>query len=237
MRKALMLSACVLGLLSVAPSANAHLVLVGVSDLSAQGYGNANRIITLDVNGNATTEIGATSVIGGVFGGTGDLANPFNDNQKFGAPTLGALNWSNASQVQLLFNAIEPGNASKAKINIESLTLTFYNGVGAVGSISTNAKIEFVSGNPGNGNAGYVIGVSSDEEAALNSAIFNLAGSSAFRIGISASLSDVDAGADSFNAVAAPIASAVPEPSTWAMLILGFVGIGFMAYRPTSVTA
>jgi PEP-CTERM motif len=24
---------------------------------------------------------------------------------------------------------------------------------------------------------------------------------------------------------------AVPEPSTWAMLILGFVGIGFMAYR------
>jgi hypothetical protein len=23
----------------------------------------------------------------------------------------------------------------------------------------------------------------------------------------------------------------VPEPSTWAMMILGFVGIGFMAYR------
>jgi hypothetical protein len=27
------------------------------------------------------------------------------------------------------------------------------------------------------------------------------------------------------------VSSAVPEPSTWAMLILGFVGIGFMAYR------
>ena len=25
--------------------------------------------------------------------------------------------------------------------------------------------------------------------------------------------------------------AAVPEPSTWAMLILGFAGIGFMAYR------
>jgi PEP-CTERM motif len=23
----------------------------------------------------------------------------------------------------------------------------------------------------------------------------------------------------------------VPEPSTWAMLILGFVGVGFIAYR------
>ena len=30
---------------------------------------------------------------------------------------------------------------------------------------------------------------------------------------------------------------AVPEPSTWAMMILGFVGIGFMAYRRRSKTA
>lgn len=27
------------------------------------------------------------------------------------------------------------------------------------------------------------------------------------------------------------VASAVPEPSTWAMLLLGFAGLGFMAYR------
>ena len=25
--------------------------------------------------------------------------------------------------------------------------------------------------------------------------------------------------------------AAVPEPSTWAMMILGFAGVGFMAYR------
>jgi hypothetical protein len=28
--------------------------------------------------------------------------------------------------------------------------------------------------------------------------------------------------------------SAVPEPSTWAMMILGFMGVGFMAYRRKS---
>jgi len=28
-----------------------------------------------------------------------------------------------------------------------------------------------------------------------------------------------------------PPTGAVPEPSTWAMMILGFAGIGFMAYR------
>jgi hypothetical protein len=27
------------------------------------------------------------------------------------------------------------------------------------------------------------------------------------------------------------VAAAVPEPSTWAMMILGFCGVGFMAYR------
>jgi hypothetical protein len=27
------------------------------------------------------------------------------------------------------------------------------------------------------------------------------------------------------------IASSVPEPSTWAMMTLGFFGVGFMAYR------
>jgi hypothetical protein len=28
-----------------------------------------------------------------------------------------------------------------------------------------------------------------------------------------------------------PTVAAVPEPSTWAMMILGFAGLGFMAYR------
>jgi hypothetical protein len=28
-----------------------------------------------------------------------------------------------------------------------------------------------------------------------------------------------------------PVAGSVPEPSTWAMMIIGFAGIGFMAYR------
>lgn len=31
--------------------------------------------------------------------------------------------------------------------------------------------------------------------------------------------------------------SAVPEPSTWAMMILGFTGVGFLAYRRRSQTA
>jgi len=37
--------------------------------------------------------------------------------------------------------------------------------------------------------------------------------------------------------VAANAVSTVPEPSTWAMLILGFMGVGFMAYRRKSQTS
>lgn len=43
--------------------------------------------------------------------------------------------------------------------------------------------------------------------------------------------------ADAFLAIASP----VPEPSTWAMMIIGFAGVGFMAYRrksrPVSIAA
>ena len=34
-----------------------------------------------------------------------------------------------------------------------------------------------------------------------------------------------------------PIAGAVPEPSTWAMMLLGFGGLGFMTYRRKRTTA
>jgi PEP-CTERM motif len=34
-----------------------------------------------------------------------------------------------------------------------------------------------------------------------------------------------------FNSGDLTISPGVPEPSTWAMMILGFFGVGFMAYR------
>jgi hypothetical protein len=40
-----------------------------------------------------------------------------------------------------------------------------------------------------------------------------------------------------FDATFQATVSAVPEPSTWAMMILGFFGVGFLAYRRRSGTA
>jgi hypothetical protein len=36
---------------------------------------------------------------------------------------------------------------------------------------------------------------------------------------------------NTFGAATLTLTAAVPEPSTWAMMILGFFGVGFMAYR------
>ncbi len=41
-------------------------------------------------------------------------------------------------------------------------------------------------------------------------------------------------GAGSFTGTMTPITSSVPEPSTWAMLLIGFAGLGFAAYRQAS---
>jgi PEP-CTERM motif len=38
-------------------------------------------------------------------------------------------------------------------------------------------------------------------------------------------------GPDRLGLIVDPITAAVPEPSTWAMMILGFFGVGFMTYR------
>jgi hypothetical protein len=53
----------------------------------------------------------------------------------------------------------------------------------------------------------------------------------------SLALSDLNASEGSQFAVGGSLTAAVPEPSTWAMMILGFAGIGFMAYRRKSKPA
>jgi PEP-CTERM motif len=45
-------------------------------------------------------------------------------------------------------------------------------------------------------------------------------------------------GISNFDALGATtFSAAVPEPSTWAMMVLGFLGVGFMAYRKKSKPA
>jgi PEP-CTERM motif len=42
---------------------------------------------------------------------------------------------------------------------------------------------------------------------------------------------DVSGSGSAVLLVSDPVVAAVPEPSTWAMMLLGFAGVAFMAYR------
>jgi hypothetical protein len=89
-------------------------------------------------------------------------------------------------------------------------TLTFYNGAAVLGSVTTANLIAAFSPPVGNNQnpGGYIFNF--DPIAGNFTSLRFETGQTAFEFAFTA---------------------AVPEPSTWAMMILGFAGVGFMAYR------
>jgi hypothetical protein len=76
-------------------------------------------------------------------------------------------------------------------------------------------------------------GVNFSDAAGTSIAFFNQSNNGLYRVNTFSPGSSEYVTASSSLAVA----SAVPEPSTWAMMILGFFGLGFMAYRRKNAVA
>jgi hypothetical protein len=232
-------------------AANANIIYLNqIVDVNGQGFGNAPRLLTIQAQGNNTTESGVIGILNGaiatvpqvsgatsaqVFMGNnvtnvgGDEVNPLAGN-KFNIPTLSSLNWTNASNVVLLFNATEPGGNS---LNITDVTLKFYSGntlIAAIDGSQAFANTPAI----GNGNAGFLFGVDAQQQAFLNTNVFSQPGSGNFRIALESTITGVHGGPESFSAV---VASAVPEPATWGMMLLGFVGLGFAFRRSRPVVS
>jgi hypothetical protein len=84
-------------------------------------------------------------------------------------------------------------------------------------------------------NTQYMVEVSASAGALTNSAASVLAGADPYIF-----IDPAFVGGDQFSLLISDgvgNVAAVPEPSTWAMVILGFAGIGFMAYRQKSEPA
>ncbi len=232
-------------LLGMSTAANANLVLNGEFSTGAQGFGNAPRLLTIQGQGNSTTESGAIGIVGGnivaltpgianasVFSGNGvtnaggDTVSPLSDNQKFGIPTLGSLNWTSGANVNLLFNAAEPGGDG---LTVSDVTLKFYNGNTVIAAI--DGSFSLLSTVTGNGSAGYLINVDAAQQTFLNSTVFNQAGASNFRIALESTITGVGGGAESFSAISATSVSAIPEPETYGMMLAGLGMIGMIGVR------
>jgi hypothetical protein len=241
-------AALTVALLGASVDASADLIQSGRLDLSGQGFGNAPRLLTIQAHGNASFESGAIGIVDGalvaltpgisdslVYSGNGvtnmggDEVNPLSDNQKFGIPTLGELNWSSGANVGLVFNATEPGGNG---LVVDDVTLKFYDGNNVIAAIDGSFALDATD--TGNGGAGFLIKVDDEQQTFLNGAVFAQAGFLNFRIALEASISGVHGGPESFSAIIAngdTVISPVPEPETYAMMLAGLGLLGFTVRR------
>jgi len=202
--------------------------------LSAQGFGNAPRDLTIQHTGSALPNDFESGCVGvaadgsiivgsagcrpndaamdpnGVIPVGGDEPNPQTDAQKYNIPTLASLGIINASQIGILFNATEPGGDS---INVLDITLSFFRPNGTF-ITSIDGQQNFPSSFAGNGIAGFVFRVDPLEVPILTALVFSQPNAGSIVLALSSSLANATSGPDTFRIINldTPVVTAVPEP-------------------------
>jgi MYXO-CTERM domain-containing protein len=236
-------------------AAQASLIFDSTIDVTAQGFGNNPRLLTLQERGQGddiqsgcvaagaggSISIGSSSCISdsqvfkgnGVTNVGGDEVNPMTDNQKFGIPTLGELGFQDASDIGLLFNAIEPGGGGKNDVNVNDVTLKFFDSNGNL-LAAIDGQQNFPTTETGNGRAGNVFVVDAEQQAFLNSTIFSMPNFSDIRIALESTISAAQAGPESFSAInlgrstppgGSTGGTPVPAPAGFGLFALAALGL------------
>jgi hypothetical protein len=122
--------------------AQAAIILSGSDVIGGAGFGNLPRILTIQVTGNGSTESGCNAWNGSQMTvGPGSRTNAANAGghepnphgfPKDSTPTLGSLNFTQASDIGLIFDATEPGNKRGNPLTMNSLILKFYSAGGVL---------------------------------------------------------------------------------------------------------
>jgi hypothetical protein len=172
------------------PATGPNAIVESFTDLGAQGFGHAPRMLTLQEPASTAVETGGDTPTGL----TGD-AVPGADKES--TPTLAALGWTSGSRVGIGFNLSQTGHSG---ITMQSLTLSIYNGTTLVDSFSlagcpTNAPscapLTFTGADDalqtGNGNSVFNFGLNAAEQATFNN-ILAMTGSSGFTADLASSL-------------------------------------------------
>jgi hypothetical protein len=187
--------------------------------------------LNLQHHGNNSTETGGVRYNGSGDVSFGDIsAGPHQHTVAFSDLGLGR-----ASDLRILLNINEANGGTKAPITIDSLVLTGYDQNG-----NTVFTASFVQGpmsldqfKHGQGaNSDYAFGLDSEAAARLQAAI---ASNPALRLGLAASMSNVDGGPERFMYGGA--AGPVPEPATMVLFGTSLVGLAGAVRRRRKAAA
>jgi hypothetical protein len=159
----------------------------------------------------------------------GDEANPIGF-PKQAAPSLNSLGITNASQIGILFDAVQPQNTGNNTVTINDLTLKLYKGNTLVTPAVLSPEPLTLSTNPGNGNTDYLFVLNTTEAAAFNAAI---AGNFADVLALDSTISfpRQSAGPDSYALINTGATRLTParEPASLALLGMAVAMIGIFS--------
>src|ERR1700730_8819906 len=154
--------------------AMAHLVFAGQYVVGGSGFGALPRALTIQSNGTNTESgcIAPGPTVGGCVAGSvgGDEAPPIGF-PKQAAPSLSSLGITDANQIGILFDAVQPQNANNVTVTINDLTLKLSNGSTLVTPAVLSPEPMTLSTNPGNGNTDYLFVLDTTEETAFDALI------------------------------------------------------------------
>ena len=216
-----------------AATASATLIPLGAIPSTGNGIGAVNTSLTFQGQGQATTESGCvafngtTSVTGvcpaGFAGGS--ESNGASQTNVFTGAQLGFTATRNFSNLLLIFNGNEGGNAADQPITLSSLGLSLYSATGVLLQTFTTTAPYTALAFPGVGQAGFGFALDGPQAAAAN---LILAANPNLRVGTSANATNSNGGPETIqlvtvNAVPTQFDSSVPEPGTIGMLGCGLL--------------
>lgn len=203
------------------------IVYSGAVAITGNGFGADSRALTIQSHGPSnstesgciapglTAGSGACAPGTGVVGGNEDSPIGF---PKQSAPSLSSLGITSASQIGILFDAVQPQNSSNNVVNINDLTLKLYNGSNLVYQVS--GSFSNLLTNPGNGQSDYLFTLDPSAVLAFNSALGNNF-SDFIALDSTISFPNGSSGPDSYSLVNISPGAVAPTPEPSSLLLLG----------------